>query len=293
MKKQIILTTGSSTGFGRRAAEQLAKQGHTVYASMRHSKTANKKFAEDLTDWAKEGSYNLKVIDLDVTSDALVYHAISKVVEAEGGIDVVVNSAGVWGPGVLEAFTTEQWKELFEVNVFGSVRVTKAVLPFMREQGDDLIIQISSLQGRFILPYSGPYVASKFAIEGAMETFRYEVAPFGVDVVIIEPGDFMTEIKGKAVNYAAFLDNVTDQYAGVGEFINNAYLTPDANRSGNPQLVVDAINKLVDTPKGERPIRTTVGNFLDPIEQINKVSEEMHQQLFPYIGLGDLLILKK
>jgi NAD(P)-dependent dehydrogenase (short-subunit alcohol dehydrogenase family) len=214
---------------------------------------------------------------------------MEEIVAAAGRIDVLVSNAGIWGPGVLEAYTLDQWRDLFEVNVFGSVRAVRAVAPYMRRQGSGLIVQISSLQGRFILPYSGPYVASKWAVEGALETFRYELAPFGIEVVVVEPFDFMTEMKEKAVHHQPADQDREAAYGQTVDLIRQMYLVPDPTRSGDPRQVVDAIRAVVESPSGTRPPRVTVSNPLVQIEQMNALSEEMHRALLPQIGLGHLL----
>lgn len=286
---QAVLLTGSSTGFGRRAAERLAERGHTVYATMRGTRTANRVHADALQARAARDGLALRVLELDVTDDASVTAAIGAAVAEAGRLDVVVNNAGIWGPGILEAFTMEQWQSLFDTNVFGSVRVLRAVLPQLRHQGRGCVLQISSLQGRFILPYSGPYVASKHAVEGMAETFRYEVAPFGIEVCIVEPYDYGTEMKDKASAHVATDSARAAGYGDASRFIQQAYLTPDPQRVRDPAEVVDAIVRLVEMPAGRRPLRTTVGNPLPQIEQINALAAEMHGGLFPMIGLGHLL----
>jgi NAD(P)-dependent dehydrogenase (short-subunit alcohol dehydrogenase family) len=134
----------------------LARQGYHVYASMRQVNGKNAPFAEELRDFATANHCKLESIELDVTDEASVNGAVAQIVAQAGKIDVLVNNAGIWGPGVLEAFSMDDWKEIFEVNLLGSVRAARAVLPYMRGAGSGLIVQISSLQGRFILPYSGP-----------------------------------------------------------------------------------------------------------------------------------------
>lgn len=286
----VILITGSSTGFGYLTAKQLASGGHHIFASMRYSKSTNREHAEALQNFSVEHGFQIEVIDLDVTGEKSLTNGVQTVIDRAGRIDTLINNAGIWEPGVLEAFTMAQWQEVFDVNVFGSVRVARAVLPAMRAQQSGMIIQISSLQGRFILPYSGPYVASNHAIEGAFETFRYEVAPYGVEVCIVEPYDFMTEMKQKAADHQPD-DHAREMQYGqqVLDSIQQNYLTPNRERSENPQHVVDAIIKLVNMPVGERPIRTTVKNPLQQIEQINTLAEEMHAQLFNQMGMGYLL----
>jgi NAD(P)-dependent dehydrogenase (short-subunit alcohol dehydrogenase family) len=291
MESQVILITGSSTGFGRGAAEQLARGGHVVYATMRATAGHNRAHADALGALAASEGLALHVLDVDVTDEPSVRRAVARVVAEAGRVDVLVNNAGVWGPGVLEAFTMDQWQQVFDVNVFGGVRAARAVLPTMRRQGAGLVVQISSLQGRFILPYSGPYVASKFAAEAMAETFRYEVAPYGVEVCIVEPYDFMTAMKQKAAGYAAADAAVEAEYGGTPALVRQMYLVPDPRRAGDPAEVVDAIVLLIEAAPGERPVRTTVRNPMPQIDRINDLSREMHAALLPAIGLGSLLAL--
>lgn len=287
MNPQVVLITGSSSGFGFRTAEALVAKGHTVIATMRDPEGGNAEAAKSLQQAAASAEGSLHILQLDVTDDANVERAIGESSRIVGALDVVINNAGVWGPGALEAYDMAQWQALFNVNLFGSVRLFRAVLPQMRARKSGLVIQVSSLQGRFVLPYSGPYVASKFAVEGMAETFRAEVSPFGIQVSIVEPFDYMTEMKDKARDHLARDSEVQSAY-GVGDFIEAAYLTPDPQRVRDPSEVVEALIKLVETPNGERPFRVTVGNPLPQIEQINRLTDEMHASLYPMIGLAAL-----
>lgn len=284
-----VIITGASTGFGRRTAIAMANEGYTVYATMRNLNSSNKLLAQSLQNEVLKNNGQLKIIELDVTNELSVKTAIEHISNEVDAIDLLINNAGIWGPGVLEAYSMQQWQQLFDVNVFGSVRVLNAVLPFMRKQKRGLVIQISSLQGRFILPYSGPYVSSKWAIEGAMETYHYELAPFGIEICIVEPYDFLTEMKEKAKNYVADDKVIQQQYGSADYIINQFYMIPDPTRASDPQELVTALKHLIALPAGERPLRTTVKNPLSQIEQMNALQNEMHQQLFPNIGLQDLL----
>jgi NAD(P)-dependent dehydrogenase (short-subunit alcohol dehydrogenase family) len=290
--QQVIVISGSSSGFGRRAAERLASRGHIVFATMRETDGRNAPHAEALRQRSQSQGWDLRVVEMDVTNDASVNQAISTVISQVGRIDALINNAGIWGPGVLEAFTIPQWRQVFDVNVFGAVRAARAVLPVMRGQAHGFILQVSSLQGRFILPYSGPYVASKWAAEGMAETLRYEVAPLGVEVCVLEPYDFMTEMKDKAPGYAAHDASVSSAYGDADAFIQGAYLVPDPTRAGDPAEVVDAMVALIEMPSGTRPARTTVRNPMPQIEQINALTSEMHHALYPMIGLGHLLAVR-
>src|SRR5215469_5770557 len=156
---KTILITGASTGFGRDTAETLAKAGHTVYASMRDPKSRNKTHADVLS---KQG---VKV----------------------GKIDVLVNKARIGSAGVTEAFTADQATFLFNTNVIGILRTSRAVLPSMREKHDGLIINLGSVLGRVTFPFLGIYGASKFAVEALTDSLRYEVSQLGVDVTLVQP----------------------------------------------------------------------------------------------------------
>ncbi len=268
-----ILVTGSNSGFGRRMTETLASAGHQVFAAMRQAQGKNVDASRELQEWAAARKLDLHVLELDVTDDSSVRHAVQQMLERAKRIDVLINNAGVGLAGVVEAFTIEQAQTLFNVNVFGPLRLNKAVLPQMRSQKSGLIIQISSTFGRLSMPFSGLYSASKFAVEAFAEAAYYELAPFGVESVLVEPGPFPTELGGKimfpedekvAQEYAA----VNDGGQKLGETLGEFFSGPNAL---DPQAVADAVNTVINTPPGERPLRTVV----DPLspKQIGTVNE--------------------
>src|SRR5260221_2332304 len=195
--EQTILVTGSTSGFGRLTVEPLARQGYRVFAGMRAAAGKNAPAAEELRALAQREQLALHSIEIDVTDDASVERAIKAIIETTGSLDVVVNNAGVSYSGPLEALTLEQVRQQFETNVFSVLRVNRAVLPQMRKQGSGLLLQIGSIAGRLALPFLGLYGATKFALEGLTESYRYELAPFGIDVAIIEPGTYPTPIEAK------------------------------------------------------------------------------------------------
>jgi NAD(P)-dependent dehydrogenase (short-subunit alcohol dehydrogenase family) len=291
MEKLVVLITGTSTGFGHLTALKLAEEGHIVYATMRNTQGKNANAAQKILDFAQKGNYSLSVLDLDVQDENSVNNAVATIQQEQGRIDVLINNAGIWGPGALEAFTMEQWKEHFDINFFGAIRMIRAVAPIMRHQNNGLMISISSLQARFVLPYGGPNLTTKWALDAASNTFHYELAPFGVEVCIVQPYDFMTEMKQKAVNHVA-QDTQRQKEYGIDTFVQQMYLTPNAERAGNPIQVVDTIQKLIAMPKGERPLRTTINSPMPQIDEINRLTDEMHNQLYPYIGLSHLLTIK-
>lgn len=183
-----ILVTGASGGFGQRTVLTLLQHGHAVAASMRDIAGKNAAMAAELR---RAGA---TVVDMDVTDDASVDAGVKMATQALGDIDAVVNNAGVGVLGVQETFTPEDWKRLFDVNVFGVQRVNRAVLPAMRERGSGLLLQISSLLGRIAIPFYGPYNASKWAVEAMAENYRVELSGFGVDVAIIERTGLVEEV---------------------------------------------------------------------------------------------------
>jgi NAD(P)-dependent dehydrogenase (short-subunit alcohol dehydrogenase family) len=284
--KKVVFITGTNSGFGWLTAHSVAALGHTVYATMRDTEGKNKDKAIALGNVP-----NITVLDVAVTNNQSVTEAINGIIEKEGRIDVVVNNAGYFGGGLAESYTTEDVQEMFDVHVTAAWRSIKAALPTMRHQGEGLIINISSGLGRFSAPFMTIYNAAKFAVEGLSEGLHYEVRPLGVDVAIIEPGAFPTDIFGKTKTGS---DN--EVVAGYGELAN----IPAKIGEGmgqlfeavkpNPQLVADAIVQLIETPKGQRPLRTVVdpatGSFTETANQAVKVQYDNFLTAF---GMQDLL----
>ena len=254
---QTILVTGSSSGFGRLTVETLARQGYTVFASMRAVAGKNAPAAEELRALAQREQLALQIVEIDVTDDASVEQAIASLVGITGRLDVVVNNAGIAYIGPLEAFTLEQVYQQFDTNVFGVLRVNRAALPHMRRQGSGLLLQIGSLAGRLALPFQGPYGATKFALEALTEMYRDELAPFGIDAAIIEPGTYPTPMAAKPQSAADTGRTALYQVA------MDAFMMPlfAENRSAmppNPQEVADAVARVIAQPAGERPLHTVV-----------------------------------
>jgi NAD(P)-dependent dehydrogenase (short-subunit alcohol dehydrogenase family) len=254
---QTMLVTGSTSGFGRLTVETLARQGYTVFAGMRAVAGKNAPAAEELRALAEREHLALHIIEIDITDDASVEQAIASLVGITGRLDVVVNNAGIAYSGPLEAFTLEQVQQQFDTNVFGVLRVNRAALPHMRRLGSGLLLQIGSIAGRLALPFQGLYAATKFALEGLTESYRYELAPFGIDAAIIEPGTFPTPIAAKrqiaadtqrTALYQAALDAFTTPF-----FAENRSATPP-----DPQEVADAVARVIAQPAGERPLHTVV-----------------------------------
>jgi len=255
--EQTLLVTGSTSGFGRLMVETLARQGHTVFAGMRDVAGKNAPAAEALRQGAEREQLALHVVDLDVTDDASVEQAIDEIVGAMGRIDAVVNNAGISYSGPLEAFTLAQVRQQFETNVFSVVRVNRAALPQMRTQGSGLLLQIGSIAGRLAMPYLGLYGATKFALEGLTESYRDELAPFGVDAAIIEPGAYPTSISTNR-QVAADTERFALYQAAMEAFMAAFYAENRSATPPDPQEVADAVAGVIALPAGERPLRTVV-----------------------------------
>ncbi|MFL6380307.1 MAG: SDR family oxidoreductase [Nitrososphaeraceae archaeon] len=183
-EKQVAVVTGSSSGIGFETCLTMARNGYNTYATMR--KIEGK--TNQITYIAKNENLPLKVLQLDVDNDKSVLDAINRIVTEYGSIDVIVNNAGYALVGALEQTSTEEIKAQFETNFFGAVRVTQTVIPVMREQRSGRIVNIISMGGRIAIPLDSIYHATKFALEGLSESIQYELEPFGIKVILVEPG---------------------------------------------------------------------------------------------------------
>jgi NAD(P)-dependent dehydrogenase (short-subunit alcohol dehydrogenase family) len=286
MTNKVVLITGTNSGFGYLTAKGAAEKGHTVYATMRDIDGRNADRANELKSIS-----NINVIELDVTNTEGVEKAIANVIEKEGRIDVLVNNAGYFGGGLAESYSADDLEKMYDVNVKGTWRTIKSSLPQMRKQGEGLIINTSSALGRFSAPFMTVYNSTKFAVEGLTEGLHYEVRPLGVDVVMVQPGAFPTEIFSK-VAYGSDQD-VSAGYgdlAKVPEQIGEGMGKMFESMKPNPQMVPDAIFKLIDTPKGQRPLRTVVDGMTGEfVENANSNLKEGYEKFVTAFGLGDML----
>jgi len=192
--KKVAIVTGSSSGIGFETSLMLAENGFTVYATMRDLSKSEK-----ISKIAYDENLSIHVRQLDVTSENSVDGAISDIVKQEGQIDVLVNNAGYGLVGPAEELSIDELRDQFETNLFGVLRITKKVLPIMRKNQHGIIINLSSTIGKVGIPTMSGYVSSKFALEGLMESMRYELEPFGIKVVLIEPSIIKTNFLNSAV----------------------------------------------------------------------------------------------
>jgi NAD(P)-dependent dehydrogenase (short-subunit alcohol dehydrogenase family) len=289
MSKKILIT-GASGGFGGLITEGLLARGHRVAASMRDPDGRNRAVADKLR---RAGA---TVLEIDVTSDASVSQGAARAIEQLGGLDVLVNNAGVGVIGLQESYTADDYKRLFDVNVFGVQRMNRAVIPHFRAQRRGALVHVSSLLGRITIPFYGPYNSTKWALEAMAENYRSELSAFGIESVIVEPGGYAT----------SFIDHLmrpsdTARTAEYGAMAG----APDAALSGfenvlkaNPQQdphdVARAIAELVELPAGQRPFRTVVDHLGmgDPVARYNEHLHELTRSIYTNFGTADMLTVK-
>ncbi len=279
MTSSVVVVTGASTGFGRGLAAALPGAGHRPIATMRDVDGRN---ADNAAALRQAG---IDVVGLDVDDERSVEQAVAQILELAGRIDVVVNNAGYGIVGPLEAATVEDLKAQFETNVYGPHRVVRAVLPHMRERGSGLLVSVSSGAGRLPMPGSLVYCASKWALEAMAEGLRYELAPLGIDSVIVEPGPYATE-------FHARVHRVSDEErAGAYGHVAEAGRRRGADtRMADPREVVDAIIGLVDAETGSRPARVvchpTLGEALGGLNRAQSETTRAMLELFRTPELG-------
>nr|WP_315224710.1 SDR family oxidoreductase [uncultured Flavobacterium sp.] len=286
MSKKIVLITGTNSGFGWLTANSAAGLGHKVYAAMRdiNGKNADKAAILSLVD-------NITVLDVSLTDEASVKNAIDTIIAKEGAIDVLVNNAGLTLFGVAESGTTADLQRTFDVNVIAPWMLMKLVLPFMRKKSEGLIINITSGYGRFSAPFFAMYSASKFALEGLSEGLHYEVRPLGIDVAMIQPGGFPTEMAQKIQTGSDA--SVFDEYGVLAKFPEKMFSAMGQmfeTIKPNPQEVADAVIKLIELPQGTRPLRTVVDPALGEITTgANDAVQLAYDQILKAYGLEELL----
>lgn len=288
----VVLVTGASTGIGNLTARALAHAGHTVYASMRDIEGRNAGRTRELQRWSVERGYDLRVVELDVISQASADDAVRRILGEQGRLDAVVHNAGHLVVGPTEAFTPEEIVAVLDTNFLGTQRVNRAVLPEMRRREAGLLVWVSSstVRGGFP-PFLGPYAAAKAAMDSLAVTMSYELARFGIETSIVVPGAFTRGTAhfpnaGKPADAAtagayARYDGLMDE---VGARLSS--LTPD---HADPQAVADEIVRIVSLPAGMRPFRSVIDFIDDGAGEVTEVAERVRAEFAERIGISDLL----
>ena len=255
---KTALVTGASSGIGEETARTLHKLGYTVYAAARR------------TDRLKQlTAVGIHALTMDVTDDESMSSGIEKIITETGRIDVLVNNAGYGSYGAIEDVSLDEARRQFEVNVFGLGRLTQLVLPHMRAQRSGTIINISSMGGRLTTPLGGWYHATKYAVEALSDALRMETAPFGIDVVVIEPGGIRTEWSGIAADH---LEETAEgsAYASQIKAVANSMRSESTNkRQSPPSVIADTVEKIVTARKPRT--RYVVGFAAKPLVTLRRI----------------------
>ena len=293
----VVLITGAATGIGNLTARVLAAAGHTVFASMRGIEGRNATPARELLDLAARDSLDLRVVELDVTSQDSADAAVATILADTGQLDVVVQNAGHLYVGYVEAFTAEDVAHLFDVNAVGAHRVNRAALPHMRERRAGTLVYVGSTTTVVVPPFLGPYVASKFAFDALAMVTAYEVSQFGIETTIVMPGAFTKGTEHFPNASHASDDTVTAAYAVLDPMVaRNEEATAALFRPGadaDPVTVAEEIARILTLPFGQKPSRTVV-DFLDSgVEEVNEVFRRAQEQFVTRLGFDQLLTVQR
>jgi NAD(P)-dependent dehydrogenase (short-subunit alcohol dehydrogenase family) len=249
---------------------------------MRDPGGRNAKNASEIRALAEKDSLPIYVLELDVTDRASVERAVDAAVTKAGRIDVAINNAGYAVLGLAEAVTTEQVQRLMDTNFLGPVRVNRAVLPHMRRQRSGVLMHISSVAGRIIVPSMGFYCASKFALEAMAESYHYELAAQGIESVIVQPGAYETGFDNIVTAADEARTNTYDAANDIPAKIHAAL----SSAAGNAQEVADAVLRIIETPAGEKQLRYMVSPASSGVDEINAVSKQVQDKILEAFGLA-------
>ncbi|MEL6593656.1 MAG: SDR family oxidoreductase [Bacteroidota bacterium] len=286
---QKVIITGASGAFGYLTTKSLLDAGYQVVGTMRSTKGKNEKVAAELQ------SLGAHVVEMDVTQESSVNQVVVQSLELLGGLDVVINNAGIGTLGLQELFSVEDMQKVFDVNLFGVQRLMRAVLPHLRAQKRGTILHVSSCIGRLAFPFYGVYSASKWALEAMAEAYRTDLAPMGIESVIVEPGGMPTAFMAslvkpndpeRAKEYGALAEAPEAALAGFEQALA-------ANEMQRPEKVAEAIRDLLAKPYGEKPFRTVVDymGMAEPVEAYNTLLHQITRGLYTNFGNESLLSL--
>lgn len=286
---QKVFITGIAGGFGKPIATTLLEQGYAVAGSVRRRSGKN---AQAVAALEAAGAH---LVDMDVTDTASTDKGMAEAIAALGGLDVLLNNAGIGAFGIQELMSPEDMAKVMEVNVIGVQRVMRAALPHLRAQGRGTVLYTSSLIGRIATPFYGTYCASKWALEAMVECYRTELSGFGVESCIIEPGAMPTAFfdalitpndPQRQAQYGAFADVPQMSNAGLAQALQ-------ATPQQRPERVAEAVAQLLALPFGQKPFRTVVDHLgVGPeVERYNAALDDVTRQVLSQFGIADMLKL--
>lgn len=292
--KKVILITGASSGIGYFTAIELARHGHTVYASMRSLKSKNGKVADKFVELSIKENLDIIPIELDVTDDNSVKTCIDEITNQAKSIDVLIHNAGHMSFGPAESFSLDQFNLLFETNVFGTQRVNKEVLPIMRSKRSGLLIWISSSSVRGgTPPLLGPYFSAKAAMDSLAVTYATELTQWGVETSIVVPGAYLNGTSHfQNAMQPSNLDCKNEYILGplnnLDEKIKSG-LEARTDKNADPSDISKEIVRIVELEKGERPFRVHIDPCDDGCEVVSHVADRVRSQFLKEIGLEKYL----
>ena len=292
--REVILVTGASSGFGALTARALANAGHIVYASMLDVEKENASQVAEIEAYAKEHGVDLHTVELDVTSQDSADAAIALLIKEQGRIDVLIHNAGHMAFGPAEAFTPEQYAQLYDINVIGTQRVNRAALPYLRSAGRGFLIWVGSTSTRGgTPPYLAPYFAAKAAMDRVAVAYAGELIRYGIDTTIVLPGAYATGTnhfanasKPKDDKRAAAYEQGPTK--GLGDKVmegQKSVIPPNADVAE----VARAIVEIVGMPQGTRPFRLYIDPTKDGAEIVGVVADRVRVEFMRRVGLEDLL----
>lgn len=291
----VALITGTSSGFGRIMALTLARAGYKTYASMRGVEGSNTASANDLRTTAARENLMLEVIELDVTSTEQAKEVVDTIIRNDARIDILINNAGIFLYTPMELVTRTMWELQMRTNVFGPMELAGLVLPHMRYRKAGIIINVSSFVGRATVPGIGLYAASKFTLEAATEVLHYECKPDGVDVAIIEPTAFDTDVNrnAKRIYRDVSSPSIREERTWGAEHHQGFLDQLDRNFSGqptrDPQEVANLALRIARLPRSERVLRYPIGDQDTAIlREVNTFTKGVQRNVLRNSGYGHL-----
>lgn len=280
---KTIILTGASSGLGFNSAKYLCDKGYHVIATMRDIASRNASEKKELEQYSSNSKGIITVIELDITCEESTTAFVDSLTSKVSKIDCLINNAGLGALGFIESFSLKQVKQVFDVNLFGIINLTNALLPVFRKNDKSLIINISSAGGRLCFPFLGVYNASKFALEGLTESWKMELQHMGIDICLIEPGAYPSELHDKRLipensevinEYGALKDAPMQMVNAMIEAFSKMEKLPDANE------ISAKLEELIEQPFGERPIRSVVGDVATTgIKELNDENAIRQAQL--------------
>lgn len=270
MERKVWSITGASSGFGRAFAEHALERGHNVVAAARNR--------EKLAELVQRAPERVLAVTLDVNDRAQVAQAVTATIGRFGRVDVLVNNAGYGIVGAMEETPEDELRAQMETNFFGAMAITRAFLPVLREQRSGAIVNISSMGGQLSFAGYGAYSASKFALEGASEALAQELKPFGIQVLIVEPGAFRTEFAGAALKHMPILDAYNETVGPIRAFTRGM----DATQEGDPRKAARAVERILE--EQNPPLRLQLGE--DSLRAVRSHAEGLLADMARWEALG-------